>query len=129
VSYNVCRVGKIEIDGLSGKCVYVLVLNIPNMLTYFQRTCALKIHTLRIHTNVHTHTHTHTHTCTQIEAGQYCSFVIYGDGSMKACGKVSMTIHVHACKSYQCSTVYVYKRLEKFLFTLTITTKPYNCRL
>ena len=42
--------------------------------------------------------HTHTHTHMQIEAGQYCSFVIYTDGTMKACGKVSivvMCIHIH----------------------------------
>ena len=32
---------------------------------------------------------THTHNV-QIEAGQYCSFVIYSDGTMKACGKVGI---------------------------------------
>ena len=35
------------------------------------------------------HTHTRTHNI-QIEAGQYCSFVIYSDGTMKACGKVGI---------------------------------------
>ena len=32
----------------------------------------------------------------QIEAGQYCTFLIFSDGSMKACGKVSTTpLHVY----------------------------------
>ena len=29
-----------------------------------------------------------------MEAGQYCTFVIYGDGTVKACGKVQHTVRV-----------------------------------
>ena len=39
----------------------------------------------------------------QIEAGQYCSFLIFSDGSMKACGKVRrMPIleHLSSCVWY-----------------------------
>ena len=51
-------------------------------------------------------------------AGQYCSFVVYGDGTVKACGKVHIIIHIiihmciiimHTCiyNIYVCIYVYV----------------------
>ena len=51
----------------------------------------------------------------QVEAGQYCTFVVYGDGTVKACGKVrhlasintcvQMYMYIHVCIcTYTCSS-------------------------
>ena len=33
----------------------------------------------------------------QVEAGQYCTFVVYGDGTVKACGKVRHLASINTC--------------------------------
>ena len=33
----------------------------------------------------------------QVEAGQYCTFVVHGDGTVKACGKVQHLASINTC--------------------------------